>query len=72
MGVGAGAPNGVGVGALPKGEAEDKPPVVPNGLLVLAPDAEFPNGDGAEAEELPNGVKFVCEFEDVNGDGAGV
>jgi hypothetical protein len=45
MGDGDGAPNGVGAAVLPKGDADDIPPVAPNGLVLLALDVVFPNGD---------------------------
>ena len=47
MGEDDGAPNGVGAAVFPNGDAEDNPPVAPNGLLLAAFDAVFPNGDGA-------------------------
>ena len=45
MGDGAGAPNGVGAAVLPKGDADDNPPVAPKGVLLLPLDVVFPNGD---------------------------
>lgn len=68
MGDGDGAPNGVGAAEPPNGDADDNPPVEPNGLLPLVLDAVFPNGDGAGAGELPKGVAVVCEFDLPNGD----
>ncbi len=69
IGDGDGAPNGVGAAGPPNGDADDNPPVEPNGLLLPVLDAALPNGDGAGAEELPNGDGFVCVFEAPNGDG---
>lgn len=71
-GEGDGAPNGVGAAALPKGDADDNPPVAPKGVLLLIPDAVFPNGDWAGAWEPPKGVGAVCGFVPPNGDWAGV
>lgn len=68
MGDGDGAPNGVGAAVLPKGDADDNPPVEPNGLLLLALAETFPNGDWARVEELPKGVEDVCAFEETKGD----
>ena len=72
IGDGDGAPNGVGAAVPPKGDADDNPPAEPNGLLLLALDAVLPNGDGAGAEELPNGDGFACAFEAPNGDAPGL
>lgn len=44
IGEGAGAPKGVGVVLLPKGDADDSPPDAPNGLLLLALNGVRPNG----------------------------
>jgi len=68
MGDGDGAPNGVGAAVVPKGDADDNPPVAPNGLPLFALGVEFPNGVGAWAEGLPKGVDEFCEVEVANGD----
>jgi hypothetical protein len=68
MGDGDEAPNGVEAAVLPKGDADDNPPVEPNGTLLLALDGVLPNGEGAGAEEVPKGVEVVCEFDVPNGD----
>jgi hypothetical protein len=64
------APKGAGV-ELPKGVANDNPPVPddPNGVLL---DGAGPNGEGDGTALLPNGeTLFLCIFEDENGEGAG-
>ena len=45
MGDGDATPNGLGAAALPKGDADDNPPLVPKGVELLTLEAVLPNGD---------------------------